>query len=180
MWVHMAQNGICVPPPVSHHCAGATAARGCAPARGPRPPPPPSPPPMGGAPPPVAEWSPEHPSTLCARCAVRDGGNVETTASGLDVRPVQQEATPSHGGERGRRLATARPLHPSRPLATQTTPIRRSQGRDTVAALCLFSGQEGVKTGAWRVKAAWQGRRGGRRDPHDPGRAAGPTCQGRQ
>jgi len=22
MWVHMAQNGICVPPPVSHHCAG--------------------------------------------------------------------------------------------------------------------------------------------------------------
>ena len=25
MWVHMAHNGICVPPPVSHHCAGGAA-----------------------------------------------------------------------------------------------------------------------------------------------------------
>ena len=30
MWVHMAQNGICVPPPVSHHCAVAAAAAAAA------------------------------------------------------------------------------------------------------------------------------------------------------
>jgi len=33
MWVHMAQNGICVPPPVSHHCAGWARRRPPAPRR---------------------------------------------------------------------------------------------------------------------------------------------------
>jgi len=51
MWVHMAENGICVPPPVNRHCAGGVAAAGGVERRGRGGPPAPSVPHHVGTPP---------------------------------------------------------------------------------------------------------------------------------